>query len=405
VVTPGSRARARAAAASATAAVALGVVLTAAACAGPRSGIPTASDSASTATSPTISASGTTAVLSPSCPAPPTHEATVTVEGLNRALSGTLDLPAWQAADIGASARLTDGRIVWLFGDTVRPDLQPTVVANSMLVSSGRCVSQLVDPARGPVIPDAAPGVVRWPMSVVVLTEPGHDALVVLCSRIDRGHTGAFGFTYLGSSAAVFTVEPRQAPRLDRVVDITPDSQDETQVDWGAASTVSGSWVYVYGTRLTGRTGDVGRELYVARAPVSGAGDRSAWRFWDGSTWQADRERAVAVLPSQGGVSQTLSVQATGGGFVAVRKRNGDTADFVYKWTAPRATGPWTPTKELSAPAGYDTGKLEYAPLAHPEVPLASGDLLVSISRNTTDLARLVADPQVGRPEFAQITP
>lgn len=343
--------------------------------------------------------------LSPTCPTPPAEKVTVTVDGLNRALSGTIDLPAWQAADIGASARLGDGRIVWLFGDTVRPDLEPQIVANSMLVSSGRCVSQLLDARKDPVIPDAASGVVRWPMSVVVLRRDDHDVVVVLCSRIDRGDAGAFGFTYLGSSAAVFTVAPGQAPRLDRVVDITPDSRDETQVNWGAAATVRGSWLYVYGTRLTGEPDDFGRELYVARGHAASAADPSGWRYWDGSGWHADQSRAEAVLPSDGGVSQTLSVQATDDGFVAVSKRNGDTANFVYRWTAPHAWGPWTTTKELKAPGGFDTGKLEYAPLAHPEIELTSGDLLVSISRNTTDLQRLMSDPQVGRPEFVGLPP
>ena len=46
---------------------------------------------------------------------------------------------------------------------------------------------------------------------------------------------------------------------------------------------------------------------------------------------------------------------------------------------------------------------LTYAPLAHPEVPLSSGALLVSVSRNTTDLAQLLARPEVGRPLFAEI--
>ncbi len=381
------------------------VLALASACSSAPPAAPTASgaSASSSAAAPSTTADASDLALSPSCPAPPAKEASVDVDALNRALSGSIHLPAWQAADIGASARLADGRIVWVFGDTVRPDLQPVVVANSVLVSSGRCVSQLVDAQMGPVIPDAAEGVVRWPMSVVVVPDAGHDAVVVLCSRIRRGDSGAFGFTYLGTSAAVFSVGEDAVPRLVRVVDVTPDSTDETQVNWGAAATVDGSTLYVYGTRLTGRTGDVGRELYVARAPVSEPGTRSAWRFWDGSSWQKERDRAAAVIPSDGGVSQTLSVQATGGQFVAVSKRNGDAANFVYKWTAPEAQGPWTPIKEFEAPAGYDTGKLEYAPLAHPEVRLDTGDLLVSISRNTTDLQRLVSDPEVGRPEFVQL--
>ena len=91
------------------------------------------------------------------------------------------------------------------------------------------------------------------------------------------------------------------------------------------------------------------------------------------------------------------------GEYVAVSKRDGDLGDFVYVWTAPEPYGPWTPQKGIAAPAGFDTGELKYAPLAHPEVPLANGKLLVSISRNTTDPQRLFDDPEVGVPEFAQV--
>jgi hypothetical protein len=340
--------------------------------------------------------------LAPHCPPPPQHHRKPTIDQLNK-LGASVDLPAWQAGDIGASGRLSDGRLVWLFGDTTRPKLNPPIVANSMLVSSGKCIAQLLDAQRGPVIPDVSQNVVRWPMSVAIGRQHGHDVVVVLCSRIDRGNSGSFGFTFLGTSAAVFTVAAGQAPQLAKVVDITPDSRNEEQVNWGAAATIHAGWYYVYGTRLTGQKYDFGRELYVARTPLADPGNRKRWQFWDGQRWQPHVGKAHLVLPSQGGVSQTLSVNAVGNGFVAVSTRNGDISNFVYKWTAPNAWGPWTPVKELKAPGGFDTGKLEYAPLAHPEVALASGDLLVSISRNTTDLSRLMKNPQVGRPEFVQL--
>jgi hypothetical protein len=157
----------------------------------------------------------------------------------------------------------------------------------------------------------------------------------------------------------------------------------------------------MFGTRQTGH--DFGRELYVGRAPISDPTDRSRWEFWDGGRWDSDMSRAAAVLPAPGGVSQTLSVDRIDGQWVAVSKRDGDLGDFVYVWTAPTPYGPWSPRKGVAAPAGFDTGHLTYAPLAHPEVPLADGKLLVSISRNTTDPQRLFDDPEVGRPVFAEV--
>jgi hypothetical protein len=47
----------------------------------------------------------------PACPPGPQHVAGLTVKILNRVVA-TADLPAWQAADIGASAELRDGRMV-----------------------------------------------------------------------------------------------------------------------------------------------------------------------------------------------------------------------------------------------------------------------------------------------------
>src|SRR5262245_5071407 len=194
------------------------------------------------------------AVLKPACPSPsatPTTT-TITADRVNQVVSST-NLPAWQAADIGASGRLGDGRLVWVFGDTVRSgSFSPQIVANSMLISSGPCVSQLLVPGNGPVIPDVSHDVVQWPMSVVVLPPVGaaagsdvRDLLVVLCARTQRGTGGDMDFAFLGTSAAVFTVAGDGVPQLQKVMEITPDNLDSDQVNWGAAVTVRGEWYYV----------------------------------------------------------------------------------------------------------------------------------------------------------------
>lgn len=348
--------------------------------------------------------------LTVDCPRPDSVPK-VTVAKLNRLVAGA-DLPAWQAADIGASARLSDGRLVWLFGDTVRTKAySPDMVGNSMLITSGTCITQLMAKGDGPVIPDPAPGVVLWPMSVVVLPPSStttsadwvRDGVVVLAARTRRGggSGGALDFTYLGSSAAVFAVPSHGAPQLEKVMELTPDDDSLYQVNWGAAAIVRGPWLYVYGTRQVAH--QFGRELHVARAPVTDPADRSGWRFWDGGRWQRDPDRSAATLPAQGGVSQTLSVDVVEGVFVAVSKRDGDLGDFVYTWTSSGPVGPWTARQGLSAPAGYDTGELQYAPLAHPEIELPDGRMLVSISRNTTDISKLLTDPAGGRPVFAEV--
>lgn len=347
----------------------------------------------------------------PTCPEGPRRLDGLTVDLLNEVVASA-DLPAWQAGDIGASVRLDDDRVAWVFGDTIRSDdLSPRMVANSMLVSSGTCVAQVRTPDDGPVIPDVREGVVRWPMSIVSM-RPIDDGLmaehpevseilVVFCARTRRGTASNLDYTFLGTDAAVFTLTPDGAPQLFEILEISPDDDAVDQVNWGAAAAVHGRWFYMFGTRQTGR--DFGRELYVGRAPVADPTDRSRWEFWDGTSWGGAMDEAAAVLPAQGGVSQTLSVDRVDGTWVAVSKRDGDLGDFVYVWTAAAPYGPWTPRRGVAAPAGFDTGNLQYAPLAHPEVPLADGNLLVSISRNTTDPDRLLDDPEAGRPVFVEV--
>ncbi|WP_353951609.1 DUF4185 domain-containing protein [Knoellia sp. S7-12] len=343
----------------------------------------------------------TMSVDCPSVPAEGTLRPTVTQ--LN-AVVAEADLPYWQAGDIGASARLQDGRIVWIFGDTIRrTGVGPGMVANSMLITSGLCLSQLMATARGPIIPDVEPGVVRWPMSVTVVEDRGIEKIVILTGRIRRGSSAdVWGFRYLGSDAVTFTVEPGKAPQLDEILPLTPDVDSANQINWGSASMVSGDHLYVYGTELPKGTA-FGRSLRVARTALATAEDKSTWEFWDGRGWQADPNQAAAVIPAVGGVSQTLSVDEIDGAFVAVSKKDGDLGSTVTTWTSTSPVGPWKRSAALEAP--FLTGKDEfaYAPLAHPEVPLANGKLLVSISRNTTDLARLEQNPEIGRPKFAEI--
>ena len=342
--------------------------------------------------------------MSVDCPqAPGAGTLEPTVAQLNSVVAEA-DLPYWQAADIGASARLSDGRLVWIFGDTLRrTGVAPGMVANSMLITSGLCLSQLLPTARGPVIPDVEPGLVRWPMSVVVVPEGEVDRIVVFTGRIRRGSgDDVWGFRYLGSDAVSFTVAPGGAPQLDGILPLTPDVDSAHQVNWGSASMVFGGHISVYGTELPGGVA-FGRSLRVGRSALADPTDRRRWEFWDGGRWQPDPLAATPVIPADGGVSQTLSVDEVDGSVVAVSKKDGDLGSTVATWVSSSPVGPWTRSAALEAPFLTGTDEFAYAPLAHPEISLASGNLLVSISRNTTDLARLRQDPTIGRPRFAEV--
>ncbi|MGY1741850.1 MULTISPECIES: DUF4185 domain-containing protein [unclassified Blastococcus] len=368
-------------------------------------------------------ASAATATLEPACP-PPEPGQVLTADDLNDAFAES-DLRWWQSADLGASAVLADGRVVWLWGDTIREEdvlpEQPQMVDNSMLVTSGTCISQLLPEDRGPILPLDPNRLTVWPMSVLRM-DPGPDAapdvtdtVVVFCSRVQRGDR-MWDFIVRGTTVAVFTVGADGVPRLSQAAQLTPDTPDLNSVHWGAASVHDGDWVYLYGTRNTGEAYVYGHELYVSRLPAGDLMDGSAIEYWDGSAWQADSSRAVPLIGAEEGVSQTLSVNLVDGRWLAYSKLGGDIADEAAIWSADAPTGPFVARPVLSSPGGLPdrvdptqdpedrpVGYLQYTPLAHPGIPTVPGAMLVSVSRNVTDYDMLLAQPQLGRPLFSEV--
>jgi hypothetical protein len=355
---------------------------------------------------PTPVASGATARLEPVCP-PTSPDTPVSAAGLNDMMA-RVDLPAWQSGDVGASARLSDGRVFWVFGDTVRKaPFEPRMVSNSVLVTSGTCVSQLRTDVPGAIVPETMNRLSQWPMSVVrvpptVADGPGiRDVVVVYYARVQRG-ARTWDFIVRGASAAVFLVGEDGVPRLSRMAALTPDDVDPTHIHWGAAATATDEHVYLYGTASTGEAQVYGRELYVSRLPLDAPTDPAATEFWDGASWQADATRAAPVLGATDGVSQMLSVDEVGGRWLAVSKRGGDLTDNVTLWSSDDPYGPWVPQEFPHAAIAFP-GEGVYSPMAHPDIPTESGALLVSVSRNPAELETLVTQPWLGRPLFSEV--
>jgi hypothetical protein len=365
--------------------------------------------------------------LEPACP-PPDPSETFTPAQLRRALDEA-ELPLWEAGDVGVTEELADGRIVWLYADTVRPDGYPTrLIGNSMLISSGDCISQVLPADGEAIVPDAAfadeadarpeapnpfNDVVQWPMSLVRIPTPAGypddvtDVLVGVFNRVQRG-IGAWDFLVRGSSLVTFTVAGDGIPRVEQILELTPDDLDLHHVNWGAAAEADEDWLYIYGTRTTGQLYVYGRELYVSRRPVDDPTDADRWEFWNGSTWQADRTRAAPIMnalegDSESGVSQTLTVARVDGRWMAVSKRGGDVYDEIWQWWSDSPVGPWEGRPVLDVRSGLGSESLTYLPLAHPDIPLSSGGLLVTISTNVSDFERLLREPQLGRPLYFEI--
>ncbi|MDT0202852.1 DUF4185 domain-containing protein [Nocardioides sp. AE5] len=316
----------------------------------------------------------------------------------------------FQGGDVGASIELQDGRRIFVFGDTLRdPGFEgQALVRNSMLVVEPDCLRVVTPADHGALVPDRIdPGrgapVGYWPMSLGRESRTGYDLVVVAMQRVRAQGQGTFDFEVLGPSAAVFVVPVGKVPQLVKVVDIGPDDPDPGRPMWGAASAIDDGWVYLYGTSHPDEEA-FGYALQVARVRVDDVLDRSAWRFFDGTDWVVDEAEAVELIPAVKGVSQTLSVFEQDGTWFALSKRDDFLGTDLVAWTAPSPTGPFTPSEPLAQlPTDAATGEMRYMPLAHPGLLPEPGTMVVSYSRNRTDINEVIRDPMKYRPKFIRV--
>lgn len=328
------------------------------------------------------------------------------VADLNREIAAAQGAPEFLGADVGATVQLQDGRFLVVFGDTLRSAsfTSPRMVRNSMMLWDTDCVSVVLPPGQGALIPDRGDGVGYWPMSLAVAHQPGYDLVLVSAQRVKVTGGGSFDFANVGSALAVFVVPAAGTPQLVAFEDIGKDDADTGRPQWGAALAGAHGWLYLYGTAHPADQGIVGFSLQVARVRPLDVLEHDAWQYWDGARWQADPEQAVELIPADGGVSQTLSVFHQGGRWYALSKLGGDLSNDIAFWTAPGPTGPFTATGAVAqAPADAEAGDVTYMPLAHPELLRRKGSIVASYSRNNLDYDKVVADPSLYRPRFLRL--
>ncbi|RBY90740.1 DUF4185 domain-containing protein [Blastococcus sp. TF02A-26] len=327
-----------------------------------------------------------------------------TVEELDTFMTDVLHTPLFQGGDVGASVELRDGRDLFVFADTLRsaPFSGRQLIRNSMLLFDGWCARVVPSDHGGAVIPDRG-DVGYWPMSAVYA---GRDLLAVTAQRVrstDAEADGVFAFEILGPSVAFFAVPAGDPPRLLGVRDLGPDVADTTRPVWGAATAAADGWLYLYGTARP-PTGTYGFSLQVARTRPAALVDQEQWEYWDGSDWQTDPSAAVELIHAWGGVSQTLSVFEAGGRWYAVSKRGEVLGTDMTIWSAPAPTGPFSVASTVAQiPSDGATGTLQYMALAHPALLPEPGSVVVSYSRNNTDLGTVLDDPRLYRPRFLRV--
>ncbi len=104
-------------------------------------------------------------------------------------------------------------------------------------------------------------------------------------------------------------------------------------------------YVYMFGTP-NGRFG----AAHVARVPEAQVLDKSAYSYWNGTTWVlGDDTAAVAIVPPNVAELSVQYSEHTGGWLMTYLDQN---LDLVLR-TAPSPEGPWAPSQRLASFADY----------------------------------------------------
>jgi hypothetical protein len=302
----------------------------------------------------------------------------------------------WTGGDGTASALLPDGRIAWLFADTMlgtvdagrsRPPNQP-MVNNTIVVQDGTTLTATLHggPPRAPraLVEPTQTSEIFWVADGVV--EGG--TLTVFYHRIRTTGTGALDFEQTGVALATFALP---ALTLTSVADLPLGST----ISWGAGILPDGAWTYVYGiSSAPGRL----KFAHLARVPAGGL--REAWEFWTGSAWSPDAAEAGRLISGVDGGG----VQKVGSRYVWVTHETNLIFDPQFvAYTSPSPTGPFIgPIHLFSAPECRSEGLIVYDARVHPELA-RSGKLLVSYNVNSLLPDGTTMDVRNGRPRFVEV--
>lgn len=278
----------------------------------------------------------------------------------------------WIGADGAWSVPLGDGKVLWVFGDTLVKDRPMQRTSQGM--QDGRSFAFTV-PARRVERPEEE---WYWPAAGCVVGERPY-FFWMKCRAWPEGPPGF-----------QFEVVAHELTRGDDVVEVPGP------VLLGAAAVVDGDWLYAYGLKPGAE-----RSLYVARIPLSALRrlDMSAWTYWTAAGWGAGDP--VPLIPDGATEMSVTRVQGLPG-FYAVYTPNGLGGDIFLRQAA-RPEGPWSePICVYRAPEA-DRGMLVYGAKAHPEQAWGDGDLFVTYNCNLADFQELLRRPQVYRPRAVLI--
>jgi hypothetical protein len=289
----------------------------------------------------------------------------------------------WTAGDGAISIPLSDGRVLWLFGDSHVDDLDPATgtipclfqTRNAALLQSSNSFTQartLI--GKGPGFRSWFKNSTNdnfwfWPLCGF---QRGNTVFVYLVALHKTGAGGMWDFASIGHDYWARI----KFPGMDTVTySALPPFNG---VAFGMGFVNEGDFTYAFGGKQKGLASDVFVARFRSEEP------EGPWRFWDGTDWAGNPTNAVAIAR---GASTSIHVCKLKDRFLLATSAFSmgcDQGKDIYLSTSRKPTGPFSERKLIYTIDDKYQGHLPffYFPFAHPEFINERNELLLTYSIN-----------------------
>jgi hypothetical protein len=324
----------------------------------------------------------------------------------------TPDFPlkdGWLGGDSVSSILLSDGRTLWLFGDTFiaaptdKDRTHAKMIANSVAVSActgdGWSIAyawRQTPEAPHAIFESSRPKEKYWPLSGILLE--GGEALIFLVRVRTVKPDDPFGFQIVGADLAY--LKSNDTPPQDWRLRIEP-LYEGTEWIIGAAAARDDSAILVLAARqVPGKSGNVMTLLRLSGKP--GAFRLEAHN--DKGVWQDFSQTARSVFPD--GSSEASMFRDARHNWLLIHTQGGFAAPQIMLRRAPNPDGPWSPAIPIARYAEmtvgdprYRSGVFCYAAKAHDQ--FSNPDkLFITYACNSADTHNLLQDMTIYRPRI-----
>jgi len=289
----------------------------------------------------------------------------------------------WISGDGALSVPLSDGRVLWLFGDSHIDDFEPKTKTTPCLfqVRNAGLIQDTNNLGRAQTLIAAGPGSRTWFRNStnanewfwpVCGFEEEKSVYVYLAALEKTGKGGMWGF----KAREHDYLAKLKFPELT-IVGYSP-LPNFNGITFGQGFVKEGENVFAFGMKRHGITSDV----YVAKFKTSTP--ENNWTFWDGQQWNANVANA---MPIAHGTSTSVHICKVKDLFLLTTTAFSvacDQGKEIYMATSTSPIGPFSPLKTIYKLDDLYEGHYPffYMAIAHPESINEKNEILVTYSIN-----------------------